>query len=312
MADDAGGGSVDAGLPAATDLGEVTLWVGDLDRQVDFYTHAIGLSVLSAEPHLPLNPGTPARSRVVLGQGQRALLVLEQRSDLTAAPPGSAGLFHTAFLFDSPAGLAAGLARALAHRPDSVTGSADHRVSEAFYLDDPEGNGVELYRDRPREQWTWQDGVVTMTVDPLDPAAYLVEHRWAEPAPAGPAPAGPAPAIRMGHVHLRVGDIAMARDFTTRGLGFDVTFAMGGSALFVSAGGYHHHLGLNTWHSRGAGPRPVTLGLASLRLLLPDAASLRAAAQRLTRAGWAPQQGDGAVAVNDPWGTRFLLSVEPG
>lgn len=307
MVEDAAGGQVAAGLPAQTHLGEVTLWVRDLDRQVEFYTNGIGLNVL-ADPGLPLGDGTPARSRAVLGQGHRALLVLEHRSDLLGAPLGSAGLFHTAFLFDSPAGLAAGLARALAHHPERFTGSADHHVSEAFYLDDPEGNGIEIYRDRPRDEWTWHDGLVTMTVNPLDPAAYLTAHG----TPTGEGSPAAGEAIRIGHVHLRVGDIALARDFTTRGLGFDVTFAMGGSALFVSAGGYHHHLGLNTWHSRGAGPRPPALGLASVRLLLPDGASLADAAQRLTRAGWTPQQGDGAVSVTDPWGTRFLLSVESG
>src|SRR5690606_28037910 len=144
----------------------------------------------------------------------------------------------------------------------SFTGSADHLVSLAFYFDDPEGNGVELYWDRPREEWRWQDGSVAMDTLPLDPNGFIAEHRVAPGdlaatgavAATGAAAAPGSAAASIGHVHLKVGNIDVARAFYVDTLGFEVTVGSWPGALFASAGGYHHHLGMNAWQSRGAGP----------------------------------------------------------
>ena len=146
--------------------------------------------------------------------------------------------------------------------PSSFTGSADHLVSKALYFDDPEGNGLELYCDRPREQWGWENGHVAMATDPLDPHGFLREHL--------PDPDALDGAAAVGHVHLQVGDITTAQQFYVDTLGFEVTAVFGTQALFVSAGGYHHHLALNTWQSRGAQARWAALGLGEVTIELPD------------------------------------------
>src|SRR5690606_30191878 len=169
--------------------------------------------------------------------------------DLPGRRPNDAGLFHTAILFDDKKGLAAAAARVGQSGLGRYTGSADHLVSEALYFDDPEGNGVELYVDRDRENWRRNlEGKPLMGTEYLDVNGLMNEFLTEDEYTA------PAAAASVGHVHLQVGDIPSARTFYAGVLGFDVIFDMG-SALFVSAGGYHHHVGLNTWNSRGAGPR---------------------------------------------------------
>ncbi|HAN23267.1 MAG TPA: glyoxalase, partial [Microbacterium ginsengisoli] len=151
---------------------------------------------------------------------------------------------HTAILFESRAALAAALYSVARHAPQTFTGSADHLVSQAFYFTDPEGNGIELYWDRARTAWSWTHGQVEMATLYLDPNAFLSEH-LTEQAAAG-STAGDAASV--GHVHLSVGDVATARAFYVDTLGFDATASMGNQALFVSAGGYHHHMAMNVWN----------------------------------------------------------------
>jgi len=291
------------GLPDDLTMGEVTLWVRDLDRMTAFYVDGVGLGVLGDAPpelsELPTLAGLTPGPQVVLGDGDRTVLILEQQSALPAPAPGDAGLYHTAVLLDSAPALAVAVASTAEQGDGRFTGSSDHRVSEAFYFDDPEGNGLEIYRDRPVAEWQWQDGTITMTVDPLDPQEFLTRH-----LPSGPPATKGAP--RIGHVHLRVGDIPTARTFIVDGLGFAGTLTMA-SALFVSAGGYHHHVGLNTWHSRGAGRRGLSLGLASVRINVPEAGALDEVADRLTRLEWPYLRTPAALLVDDPWGTRFQL-----
>ncbi|WP_460783752.1 VOC family protein [Microbacterium tumbae] len=269
-------------LAAATSMGAVTLLVGDLDGMTAFYRDILTLQVLRAEG-----------SETALGRAGRELVVLRHEPALKHATPGSAGLFHTAILFESQAALAAALFSVAQRAPQTFTGSADHLVSQAFYLTDPEGNGVELYWDRARSEWSWTHGQVEMATLYLDPNAFLAEHLVEEAAPDAGA--------QIGHVHLSVGDVATARAFYVDRLGFDATASLGDQALFVSAGGYHHHMAMNVWSSRGAGPRMPALGLGRIDLTLPDADALGALQERLAHYR-TPVRDDGrTLSFTDPW-----------
>ncbi|HLS48437.1 MAG TPA: VOC family protein, partial [Actinomycetaceae bacterium] len=234
-------------LPATTHMGPVTLLVGDLDALTAYYRDAFLLEVLRQEGET-----------VALGRRGVELLILQRDWSLPPNQPRSAGLYHTAFLFDSKAELATVLAAALTHGRAHYVGSGDHAVSEAFYFTDPEGNGVELYADRPRESWQWSNGSVHMTTDYLDPVQFLRAHltddsRELVATQAARQEAGALRQAAVGHVHLQVGDTATAKDFYVDTLGFETTLEMGNQALFVAAGGYHHHMAMNTWNSLGAG-----------------------------------------------------------
>ncbi|HEY6636445.1 MAG TPA: VOC family protein [Solirubrobacterales bacterium] len=287
--------SENGAIDPATSMGPVRLTVADLERAHDFYRETIGLTQLDS-----------ANGRVRMGTGEpSALPVVELVGDPDAAPrpPGTSGLFHLAILVPSRADLARALQR-VAEVGSRLSGASDHLVSEALYLSDPEGNGIEIYRDRPRDQWPVRDGVLQMDTLPLDLDGVLGELRR-EDAGAG-MPAG----TRIGHVHLNVGDLAAAEAFYSGALGFDVTVRGYPGALFVSAGGYHHHLGLNTWAGEGAPPPPEgSRGLREFEIVLPSAASLAAEEDRLREAGFeSAREGDG-VRVMDPSGNRVALSV---
>jgi len=277
----------------------VTLRVGDLALMTGYYSDAIGL--------LPLQERSRGHEvHRVLGRGSTPMIRLVHTPDLPVGNPREAGLFHTAFLFEDPASLAATVYRAALDPRSHFTGAADHLVSEAFYFIDPEGNGIELYVDRPREQWTRARGELQMATLPLDPNAYLRAHLTRPAIDQGPALAG-----RIGHVHLQVGDIATARDFYVDTLGFEATVASYPGALFAAAGGYHHHLGMNTWNSRGAGPRAARLGLGNLSITVPTPDDLDAITARLRARGWAYGHTGSSIEVADPWNTDVTISL-PG
>ncbi len=267
-------------------MGAVTLLVGDLDAMTAYYRDVVTLSVLAAE-------GDTA----TLGRAGRALVVLQHEPALRHAAPGSAGLFHTAILFETQAALAAALYSVARRAPRTFTGSADHLVSQAFYFTDPEGNGIELYWDRARTEWSWTHGQVEMATLHLDPNAFLGEHL----TPEGAEGAATADAASIGHVHLSVGDVATARAFYVDALGFDTTAELGNTALFVSAGGYHHHMAMNVWSSRGAGPRMPALGLGRVDLSLPGADALGELGERLRHHGFAVRDDGRALSFDDPW-----------
>lgn len=277
-------------ISAGTTVGPVRLVVSDLDRQRAFYRDAIGLG------HVWEDGGT-----VKLGAAEDVPLVeLRPLPDAVARPSGSTGLFHQALLVpDRPA-----LARAIRRVLESgwrFTGASDHLVSEAMYLDDPEGNGIEIYRDRPREAWPRADGAIQMATDPLDLQGVMSE------LPAG-ADTGMEAGTTIGHVHLSVADIDAAERFYNGLLGFDVVVRGYPGALFVSAGGYHHHLGLNTWQSRRGQPAPAgARGLDHFTVRLADPAELERAAGRLDAAGVAVEPADGGLLASDPSGIRVLL-----
>ncbi len=283
-------------LAADTAMGAVTLRVADLDRMTAYYRDAVTLAVLAADG-----------SRAVLGRGGTPIVVLEHAPELRHASPRDAGLFHTAILFDTQADLAAAVHSVARRHPQSFTGSADHLVSQAFYFDDPEGNGVELYWDRDRSTWSWVHGQVEMDSLMLDPSAFVREHLTEEAAAAAPARPG-----RVGHVHLSVGDVATARQFYVDRLGFETTATFGPQALFVSAGGYHHHMAMNTWRSRGAGRRQTTLGLGQVRILLPGDDDLGALDERLRHHGIATAHDGRTLGFADPWGNAIEVATPAG
>lgn len=281
-------------LAADTGMGAVTLRVADLDRTAAFYTDGVRLSVLASTP-----------GRVVLGRGTVPIVVLEHAPELRHAGAHEAGLFHTAVLFDTRADLAAALYSVATRYPQSFTGSADHLVSNAFYCTDPEGNGVELYWDRDRSEWSWTHGTVEMATIFLDPNAFLREHLTE--AALDDAAGRPG---RVGHVHLSVGDLPSAKAFYVDQLGFATT-AGWGEALFVSAGGYHHHMAMNTWNSRGAGRRQLALGLGLVRIEVPGADDLGAITERMRDHGLQLADDGRTVAFEDPWANRIEVTA-PG
>ncbi len=185
-------------------------------------------------------------------------------------------------------------------------GFADHLVSEAFYLSDPDGNGLELYRDRPRGEWQWNNGMVQMASDSIDFFSFFGEVQEDDPALANMAlPAG----TRLGHMHLRVADIAQAEKFYHEVLGFDITARMS-NALFISAGGYHHHIGMNTWESRGGKPpQEPSAGLREFSLVLPDQAALDRLVRQVRAAGVAVESSPTSAVVRDPFQNQIRFTV---
>ena len=278
-------------LPAATSLGRVLLQVADIDRSVAYYQRVIGLRVVSRTP-----------SAAVLGaHGDDAPLVALH--ELKGARPvprrGRLGLYHFAILVpDRPA-----LGRFVAHLAaiGEYAGMADHLVSEAVYLTDPDGLGIEVYADRPRGDWRHEGRQLRMTTDPLD-ARSLVDA--AGGVPWSGMPAGTV----IGHIHLYVDDIARAAAFYHEALGFDKTVWNYPGALFMSAGGYHHHLGTNTWAAGAPLAQDGDARLLAWEIRLPDAESRRVAAESLVAAGHAVERSDDVSVVVDPWGTRVRLT----
>lgn len=284
-------------LNPATTMDAVTLRVGDLETMSSYYAGALALT--------PLEERTQGREvHRVLGRGTVPMVKLVHTPDLPGVDPRQAGLYHTAFLFDDEASLAATVYRAAQNPTSRFAGSSDHFVSEAFYFTDPEGNGIELYRDRPRSQWKYDDGEIFMTTEYLDPRAYLQRHLTQEALDAAAQHAG-----RVGHVHLQVGDVAAARAFYVDALGFESTATGVPGALFASAGGYHHHIAMNTWHSAGAGPRAASLGLGDVAVSVPAREDLDALAERLSSRGIRFSDDGRAVRVSDPWGTQVTVAA---
>lgn len=282
-------------LAADTGMGAVTLWVADLDTMVAYYRDGVGLAVLT-------NTGGTA----VLGRGTTPIVILEHAPAMRHAAPHEAGLFHTAILFDTQADLAAALYSVATKYPQTFTGSADHLVSNAFYFQDPEGNGVELYWDRDRTEWSWTHGMVDMATIYVDPNAFVQEHLTSSALESASTRPG-----RVGHVHLSVGDVATAKAFYVDRLGFATTAAMGDQALFVSAGGYHHHMAMNTWNSRGAGRRQQALGLGLVRIEVPGTDDLGALVSRMHDTGVRTADDGRTVAFEDPWANRIEVTA-PG
>ena len=271
-------------------IGAVGLTVRDLDAMAAYYQHMLGLSVLER-----------SGDRAVLGVGDVPLLHLEQ--DRSAKPDDSreAGLYHTAFLMPTRADLARWILH-IGRNRIPISGASDHTVSEAFYLDDPEGNGVEVYVDRDPNGWEWSGDLVKITTDPLDIDGIVREVD--QTATYTDAPGG----LRIGHIHLRVGSIDALERFYQDGVGFKVTRGGRHGASFMSSGRYHHHLAGNTWHSRGAGRRdPDRAGLAWFAVEANDPKDIEAISRRLADQGTTISPIAGGAEAVDPWGTRVRL-----
>lgn len=264
-------------------IGAISLRVRDLDGLTAFYRDAIGLTLISQQP-----------GKVILGRDGEPLVVLEAGAQPQAS---KAGLFHIAILLPSRRDLANWLAHA-ARTGLRLEGASDHLVSEAIYLSDPEGNGIEIYRDRSRPEWPRRDGAVAMATERLDLDALLAE---ASSEPYSGMPAG----TRMGHIHLRVGDADQAEAFYRDALGFDLMVRYPG-ASFLASGGYHHHIGANIWQSRGAARRrDGEAGLAAFELVAKDDEAFAAMRQRMVAAGGEDRGATASVA--DPWNNRLIL-----
>ncbi len=271
--------------------GEAALRVRDLNTMVRFYQSAIGLTVLEQ-----------TRNGATLGVDKTPLLHLISRPDAPFERRNQAGLFHIAFLMPTRTDLARWLVHA-AHAQVPLSGFADHSVSEAIYLDDPEGNGLEIYSDRPANTWRWNDGVVTMGTHQLDVNA-IVALTTTERSTYDAAP----DRLRIGHMHLRVGDIRAGREFYELVLGLASTRGNDPQSAFLSSGGYHHHLAMNIWNSAGAGRRDDgTTGLDGFSLQIEDAALLAAQRERLQRQGHPVAELADSVKTTDPWGTILQL-----
>lgn len=281
-------------LAAGTGMGAVTLKVADLDRMIVFYRDGVGLDLLAQES-----------DSAILGRPGRPSLVLQVAPELKHAGEHEAGLYHTAFLFAEKADLAAAVYSVARKHPSSFTGSSDHFVSNAFYFDDPEGNGVELYWDTERKFWEWSGGSVRMGTVYLDPNLFHQENLTESGAEKpGDGDAG------VGHVHLKVGDIATAKRFYVDTLGFETTFEYGSQALFVSAGGYHHHVGMNTWHSSGAGTRTPALGLGQVSIEVPSKDDLGGLRERLAAASIQVADDGDELLFDDPWANLVRVRAE--
>jgi catechol 2,3-dioxygenase len=274
-----------------TSLGAVRLTVADLDRSRSFYETSVGLRTLERS-------GEMARLGVESG---RTLVELVHDPDAPPRPARTTGLYHLAVLVPSRAELARALRR-VAESGASFTGASDHLVSEALYLADPEGNDIEIYRDRPREEWRYVNGELQMSTEPLD--LQGLQGELAE----GGSTDGIAPETRIGHVHLQVADLEAAESFYAGTLGFEVTVRGYPGALFLSAGGYHHHIGLNTWAGEGAPPPPPgSRGLRCFEIVLPDPDELARTSERIEAAGLEADRRNGAVLVADPSQNRVLV-----
>jgi catechol 2,3-dioxygenase len=282
-------------IDPATSLANVELVVGDLDGQANFYRDAIGLRELRRANGVA-ELGAP--------DDDIALVTLIEDPDAPLRPRGTTGLFHLALLVPDRTELARALNRVTA-TGHPFTGASDHLVSEALYLNDPEGNGIEIYRDRPREEWPRAEGQLQMATLPLDLEGVLAS------APSGDAGEGMAAGTTLGHIHLQVASIPAADAFYTDGIGFDATVRGYPGALFVSAGGYHHHIGLNTWAGEGAPAPPLgARGLRSYTIVLPDQAALQQTLAAARDAGIdAGEDENGRTVVTDPSGNRAVVAV---
>jgi len=279
-------------IAPATTMGTVELTVADLERSLDYYRSNIGLEVMEQ-----------GAGRASLGAGRDELLVLVEEPGARPAD-GYTGLFHFALLVPTRVDLARWLAHAARDRVQ-LAGLSDHAVSEAIYLRDPDHHGIEIYADRPRAQWEGKVGEL-MTTFPLDTGSLLGELDDPATEPFDGLPAGTV----MGHVHLRVASIPEAVAFYRDVLGFGLVAQLGNQAAFLSAGGYHHHLGANTWESAGASAAPD--GFASLRhatIVLPDDHERARVLTRVEDRALPVREQDGEPVVSDPSGNPLVLGI---
>lgn len=274
-----------------TFVGQVDLKVQDLQRSLDFYKEVIGFKVLEQTES----------SATLTADGKTALLSIEQPNNVVQKQGRTTGLYHYALLLPKRSDLAKIVQHFL--EIGMQFGSSDHLVSEALYLSDPDGNGIEIYIDRDPSEWNWENGEVDMAVDPLnfpDLLSVGKQQSW-KGLPAGTV---------MGHIHLHVSELRKTEEFYTKGLGFEVVNRYGSGALFISDGKYHHHIGLNTWNGVGAPtPPPNSVGLESFTLVLSNEEKRNKLIGQLKSIGASVIQENGTYVTSDPSGNRIILKV---
>ncbi|MFB9761278.1 VOC family protein [Ectobacillus funiculus] len=275
-----------------TFVGQVNLKVQHLDRALAFYQQVIGFKVLEQTE----------QTANLTADGKTTLLSLEQPENVVPKHGRTTGLYHFALLLPNRADLG----RILKHFIQvgyPLQGASDHLVSEALYLADPDGNGIEIYADRNSSGWNWNNGEVVMATEPVDAESLLTEGQGESWTTL------PADTI-MGHIHLHVSELKKTEEFYIQGLGFEVVNRYGNQALFISTGKYHHHIGLNTWNGVGAPPPPAhSVGLESFTLLLSDEETRNTVIARLQSIGAAVKEKNGSFVTLDPSGNRILLRV---
>jgi catechol 2,3-dioxygenase len=270
-------------------VGEVTIKVKSLDYSLTFYQNILGFQVLEKSD----------RKVVLTADGKNPLLTLEQPENAVAKTGRTSGLYHFAILLPSRADLAVFLRHMI--QTGYPLGAADHYVSEALYLNDPDGNGIEVYRDRPSSEWRWNNGLVEMATEELDGNGIIAESdsEWTG-LPAG---------TLMGHIHLHVANLKKAEEFYTKGLGFEIV-SYYPQAAFLSTGGYHHHIAINTWQGEGAAiPPKNSVGLNWYSLVFPDEAAREKTIKRLKQLGAQVTEESDFFVTEDPSGNQIRLII---
>ena len=274
-----------------TYVGQVNLKVANLDRALTFYQEVIGFQILQQ-----------SENRVELtANGKNPLLTIEKPENITPKQRNTTGLYHFALLLPNRSDLG----RFLQHlyKLNYPFGASDHYVSEAIYLSDPEGNGIEIYVDRPSSTWDWKNGEVEMATAPLERQHVLAAGKG---VPWNRLPS----ATLLGHIHLQVSELQMVEEFYCKGLGFDVVNRYGSQALFISSGGYHHHIGLNTWAGVGAPPPTEnSAGLHWFELILPNEESINKVVKQLREIGALVSQENDVYIAKDPSGNEVHLQL---
>lgn len=279
-------------LPGATHPGPIRLQVADLERSRQYYSTVLGLVEIGSSPGMA-QMGAPS--------GEPLITLIERLGAAPVPRRGRLGLYHFALLLPDRSSLGSFLSHLA--KLGIQAGMSDHSVSEAIYLNDPDGLGIEIYADRPRSEWQYSGREIHMVTEPLRAREVIA----AATAPWQGMPAGTS----MGHLHLFVGNLERAADFYHRALGLDRVVWSYPGALFLSAGGYHHHLGINIWAAGAAPAGPDDARLLEWSLLLPDADAIRAAGESLTSAGFPVQWNEEGWTADDPWGTTLRVSSHP-
>ncbi|WP_096155033.1 VOC family protein [Bacillus sp. FJAT-45066] len=271
---------------------DIQLKVSNLSKSIEFYKNIVGFNVIRQDKkiaHLSAN-------------GKTSILTIEQLDEVEPKQLRTTGLYHFAILLPSRKELAKFIHHLMNTRY-TLQGASDHIVSEALYLVDPDGNGVEVYCDRSASEWKWSHGEVLMATDRLDIEDILSERNGEEWS-------GLSNGTVMGHIHLHVSDLKESETFYCNGLGFEVVCCYGTQALFVSSNGYHHHIGLNTWNGVGAPPPSHnSVGLEHFTISFPSEENRQASIERLHKLGASVETEDDNYTVIDPSGNKLLLTI---
>ncbi|SDB83591.1 catechol 2,3-dioxygenase [Pelagirhabdus alkalitolerans] len=275
---------------AATFVQDICLYVHDLDRSITFYCDVLGFRIFKQS----------AKKVELTADGKHVLITLLEDKDRKKRSMSSTGLYHVAFLVPTREALGRIIVQLIKNNHEVA--SADHLVSEAIYIDDPDGHGIEIYRDRDPSTWEWIDGLVKMTVEPLDFEGILNEVDQTQMFE------GVEPETTLGHIHLHVRDLKESGAFYTKLLGFDVVSTLGHQALFLATENYHHHIGMNTWSGKMP-PAPDTIQMEGFSIRYPSEEALERVLDQLEKSNVEIQSSVGRLYVEDPQGMKIYFKV---